>query len=265
MSDIKRLTDLLKPRTPGSITYEINEISTEFNQYFSVYRPFETITKNKPGFTPVKKLSKSSGKTSNEDSAERSLRRSKKNIKGIVRCNDFDQFATFTIKADRQNIKKCKAKLTNWLKSQKKRNGNFKSLIVPEFHKDGKSLHFHALLSGCKSKLKPAISPKTGKQLRQKGRKVWQFVGYRSGFNNVVKIGKDADSQAKIANYVTKYISKDMPVLFGQNRYWPSKGLKRPIKVENPTWHIGIMSDRQFVNDYGWFRFYDKKNLKGQV
>lgn len=164
-----------------------------------------------------KKISESTPQTKIE-----SLRRSRTVISDLVLCNQFDQFATFTFKKDRQNIQKCKEKMSYWLKSQQKQYGKFKYLIVPEFHKDGKSLHFHALMSGYKGRLVPAHT-------RINNRQVFNIRSYNYGFSTLVTI----DDVAKVSSYVRKYITKDMPIFMGKKRYWCSTGLLRPRIYEN--------------------------------
>ena len=63
------------------------------------------------------------------------------------------------------------------------------------------------------------------------GRKSYQYKSYTSGWNSAVKI----DDIAKVARYIRKYITKDMPMLFGQNRYWRSNDLKKPVTIDNPN------------------------------
>src|SRR5690606_37057624 len=106
-----------------------------------------------------------------------------------------------------------------------KRNGKFEYLIIPEFHKD-MALHFHALIKGYKGKIKKAINPKTNKPLTKNGRLIYVFPGYTSAFNNVQKIEQTPESHKKVGSYIRKYITKDMPILFGKNRYWASNSLK---------------------------------------
>jgi len=157
-----------------------------------------------------------------EETIERSLRRSKRLISDIVLCNDFDMFATFTFKSDRQNIDLCKRRMSKWLVNQKRIHGTFKYLIVPEFHKDKKSLHFHALFKGYSGRLKDS-----GKKIN--GRIAYNLPGYTHGFSTVIKI----DHIEKVSSYVRKYITKDMPTFKGKKRYWVSTGLNRPLTLYN--------------------------------
>jgi len=188
---------------------------------FSYSKPFY---KRKDGFEPeeppkafstTERSSKASERGSSE---ERSLRRTKTLISDIVLCTDFDMFATFTFKKDRQDMKKCKTKMSDWLKSQQKIHGKFKYLIVPEFHKDKKSLHFHALLKNYNGHLKKT-------NIKIKKRTVYNITSYRKGYSTVIKI----DNIEKVSSYVKKYITKEMPHTgTSQKKFWNSKGLLRP-------------------------------------
>lgn len=170
--------------------------------------------------TTQERSSEASTKGSSE---ERSLRRTKTLISDIVLCTDFDMFATFTFSEDRQDIQKCKRKMSDWLKSQQKLHGKFKYLIVPELHKDQKSLHFHALLKNYTGKIKDS-----GKKINN--RKAYNITSYKKGFSSVIKI----DNIEKVSSYVKKYITKDMPKIGKSNKkFWNSKGLQRPQIMYN--------------------------------
>ena len=139
--------------------------------------------------------------------------------------------------------------MANWLRNQRKKLGKFDYLIVSEFHKDGKALHFHALMGNYKGKLIP--SGKT-----TKGRPTYYFPDYTLGFNSVVKI----DNIEKVSSYVRKYITKDMPQFPGQHRFWSSTGLKRPQLIDNPN--ISLMRGvplRTFENEYGRTFYFPRK------
>jgi len=193
-----------------------------------------------------------------ETDVERSIRRTRKRIKDYVLCNEFDLFATFTFRDDRYDIGHCKTRMAGWLKNQRARTGKFCYLIVSEFHKD-KALHFHALLGGYMGRVEPSINPKTGDQLSQGRHLVYELPSYTLGFTNVKKIEPDKDSQTKVGFYIQKYITKDMPLFFGKNRYWASKGLALPTEEDNPQeWYKHIEPTRHYVNDHGTILEFDK-------
>jgi hypothetical protein len=152
-----------------------------------------------------------------------SLRRTKTTISDIIQCNQFDSLGTFTFAKDRQNITKCKTKMSKWLKNQQKIHGKFEYIIIPEFHKDQKSIHFHALLKNYTGNL-------TKTKIKQKNRIIYNIKSYKSGYSTLVKI----DNIDKVSTYVKKYITKEMPQFNGKKRYWSSQNLTRPIKITNP-------------------------------
>lgn len=166
-----------------------------------------------------------------ETSEERAIRRTKTTISDLVLCNDFDLFTTFTFNKDRQDIVLCKQKMSRWLHSQQKKYGKFKYIIVPEFHKDGKSIHFHALLKDYKGTLKEAKNKKTNKAILHSGRQVYNIQSYQSGFSTAIKI----DNKQKVSSYIKKYITKDMPSIKNKQRFWTSQHLIRPEKILLPS------------------------------
>jgi len=221
-----------------------------------VFIPNEPFKKRLPGFDaplqPASDMSLKLEKTSNETNLERSLRRTKKKIKDYVLCNDFDLFCTFTFAEDRQNINRSKKRMANWLKNQRTDSGKFRYLIVPEFHKDAASLHFHALFGSYKGKVVQSFNSNNGKSIIQNGREVFELPSYSHGFTNVKKIDADAVSRSKVAFYLQKYITKDMPVFTNKNRYWTSHGLKKPIVEDNPEiWYDIAPPDWEVFTDHG--------------
>lgn len=164
-----------------------------------------------------------------------SLNRTKNNVRDIILCNKFTHFCTFTFKDFRDDIDVCKSRMHYWLKSQQKIHGNFDYIIVPEFHKDGKALHFHALLRGYKGKVTPAKNPRNNNLLYTQAKHlIFNLPGWRNGFSTASIIdADDSEGFEKVANYVTKYITKDMPTFPGKKRYWVSQSLVRPIKNQN--------------------------------
>lgn len=198
-----------------------------------------------------------------ESYLERSLRRSKKRIGDYILCNDFDMFATFTINSDRQNNERSKKKVLGWLKNQRARNGKFRYLVVPEFHRDKVSLHFHALLGNYPGGIERAINPKTNKPLMQKGKATFRISGYTLGYTNVKLIGTKQEDKTRLSAYLKKYITKDMPVFEGKQRYWVSKGLALPSVEDNPEhWYKHVVPDWQCETPNGTLLRFDlNKNL----
>jgi hypothetical protein len=193
-----------------------------------------------------------------EDNIERSLRRTRTLIADYVLCNEFELFATFTFdpkKSDRLNPDAVKLQMANWLRNQRKRTGRFQYLIVPEFHKDGQALHFHALFMGYGGELVNAGRSHNGRQ-------VYHFKSYTLGFNSAVKI----DDVAKVSSYVRKYITKDMPQFRDKRRFWTSLNLERPRIIDNPD-NLADFGTPVWIseNEYGWTLYFERRDSGEEV
>lgn len=193
-----------------------------------------------------------------ESNEERSLRRTRKAIKDYALCNDFDLFATFTLADDRFNDDRSKKRLATWFKNQRDRNGKFKYIVVAERHKNG-ALHFHALIGGYTGRLVYGINPHNGEYIPDgRGEFVRNFDEYKLGINSA-KVIDSKESKTKTAYYLQKYINKDMVIVFGHNRYWASKGLRKPVTIDNPEpFYKSVEADRHWVVDHGTALEFDR-------
>jgi hypothetical protein len=180
---------------------------------------------------------------SNTQNNDRSIRRTRQTISDIIACNRFDLWCTFTFNCKncpvdcknnpcccprdlcrRFDPNICKLRMTSWLHRQKLNNPDFTYLIVPEYHKNG-ALHFHAFIKHCSAKLSDTKKVDNGK-------KVLRFTNYTLGFSYVIDISDQQDEQHNvIAEYMKKYITKDMPVFHGKKRYFTSQNLARPLSL----------------------------------
>lgn len=209
-----------------------------------------------PANSEIKKLKKISRR---EDSHHRSLRRSKTAVMDIMLSNRFDLWCTFTYNC-RNCYPKCNNKpctcspsvckrydanytykvLRNWFRNQKKHSPNLRYLAVPEKHKNG-AIHFHCMMSGFNGRLKPTKKRTKNNQI------IFNATGYYSGFTEFVKIGDISSGPSfdeqykKVAHYLCKYITKDMPDLNGRKRrYLVSEGLTRPRTTVNGVATFGL-------------------------
>ncbi len=254
MNDPRRLTN---PHLPPLL---VDAQATYYPDMVQIYIPKHPILRNPTGVDRSKyqTLEEEAGIYTKETHQERSVRRTKKKIGDLIICNSFDLFVTFTIKDDRQNPERSKRKVLNWLKNQRNRNGRFRYIVVLEWHKDGESLHFHALLGDYTGKIEQAINPKTAKPLVQHGRGVYQLSGYTLGFTNVKVIGSSQEDRRKLGAYLKKYITKDMPPFKGRQRYWVSKGLELPLIEDNPEeWYKHASPDWIKKNENGTIMRFD--------
>lgn len=181
---------------------------------------------------------------------ERSVRRSRAVIRDLVVCNEFELFCTFTFSPkiyDRYNFNNLKMVMLRWLHNQRRAHSpNLLYLVIPEFHKDG-AIHFHALLKNYNGRLKDS-----GHKSRKGKNKVFNLPSFRGGFTTCSVIDHNLDA---VAEYVSKYITKDMISIFNKNRYFCSKYLLRPKKSYNkPIWipHLPVKKiyDTKYYETY---------------
>ena len=245
---------------PKSLVYAK---ATYYPDFIRIWIPNEPYlhTQSSKEYDKPKKQSASSSQDLDiyETNEERSIRRTRKALKDYVVCNEFDIFATFTMANDRLNDSKSKKRFSTWLKNQRDRYGKFRYIVVAERHKKDGALHFHALIGGYNGKLVYAINPHTGEMISDgHGGFVRNFVTYTRGHTTAKSIN-DKESKTKTAYYLQKYINKDMVIIFGQNRYWASKGLKKPSTENNPEpFYKHIEPDRHWMNDHGTVLEFDR-------
>jgi len=202
------------------------------------------------------KKAKLSIEQKSEQTIHRSIRRTRSTINDLLACNRFDLWCTFTFNPDlhnRYDLKHCKSVMSLWLARRQRQDNGFAYLVVPELHKDG-ALHFHALIRGYNGTLK-ATRAKT-----KTNQTIYKITGYRGGRSNAVKLDDNYDA---IAGYLQKYITKDMPLMFGQKRYWTSTNLTKPTTTLNGVSKFHLMNivknyTPEFINDYFEVQYHNK-------
>lgn len=257
---------LYESKQKSDISYFVNARQKTYINSTEIYLPSNPYEKLEAGYELSSAMRSSSTipvPTSEEDKQERSRRRTYTSVKDIALSNIFELFATFTFKEGRGNTDLCRQKMNGWLKRQRKQDKAFQYLIVPEFHKDGVSLHFHALIAGYKGKLVRAINPHSGSPLVKGRRKVFDFPNYTLGHSEVYVIGDTEEDRIKSSFYLLKYIKKDMPSFHNKKRYWASRGMNKPLIIENPEeWYLAVTPDHFIDTDYGKFLFFDNKRVE---
>lgn len=163
-----------------------------------------------------------------------SLSRTRRNIRELALCNNFEYFCTITVssaKCDRYSLDEVQDNLRKCLRNIRNSSNNFKYLIITEKHKDG-AFHFHGLMSG----LSDLYVNKYGYLSSSK----LDILG----FNSFSKI----ESLDKVSNYILKYITKDCVKNSKNQIYISSRGLKKAERTElNPN----ITNiDYSYTNDY---------------
>lgn len=153
----------------------------------------------------------------------RSVRRAKRKIFDIAALNPFEYFVTLTLdarKIDRQSPEEVAQKLKTFLSNQVRRN-NMSYLIIPEYHRDRKSIHLHGLVSGRFRLVNSGHRTKDGKP-------VYNMENWRYGFSTCIELTGD---QEAVARYIAKYITKDTKKILG-NFYYAGGNIQRKPETE---------------------------------
>ncbi len=160
-------------------------------------------------------------------------------IYDIAFQNEWDYFLTITIdpeQFDSKDVKEVYKRLRSWLTHQVSRKG-LKYLLIPEQHKNG-GIHAHALINDC-FKLEHSgrylYSGKAYKAdtLQKKGidinllKPVYNVPEWKYGFSTAIPVD---GNPARLACYITKYITKDCKKIFGKY-YLSSRNLNRDTEI----------------------------------
>lgn len=265
MSDasLGKLGNLLN-QSKDKAEIRVNAVASYYPGFIRVYEPFVPIHKTLADWelshNPKVNVLSAESKTSIESAEERSIRRSQKLVSDYLACNRFDYFLTITFGGDhRHDVEHTKKQFINWLQNQRDRNGKFKYVFVPEYHKDG-ALHFHGVMSGYTGRLRRSRNAKTGKLLYGKrGNPRYDLAEFTLGFTRVEPIGQSLEDHSKVDAYIRKYITKEMVNIFGKKRFWTSQKLSKPICEDNPYWYKDAEPTDIYENDYG--KIYTYRNL----
>lgn len=132
---------------------------------------------------------------------ERSCRRAKARLYDIVMCtHSFKYFVTLTISpetADRTDYNEIIKKLNTWLDNKVRRNGLCYAL-VPEFHADGKSIHFHGFFNS-------ALELVDSDHRTKDGKIVYNIPSFKFGHNTAIEITGEYIAACR---YILKYVGK---------------------------------------------------------
>lgn len=154
--------------------------------------------------------------------------------------NDWSFFITCTIKPNedfnRDNPQEVYEKLRHWLKNNVSRNG-LQYLIIPEYHPDkGEGIHIHGLVNDALPLAESGRTLFNGKawrteDLKAKGfykdslKTIYNLPTWKYGFTTAIPV---SGSPARLACYITKYITKDCKKIFGKY-YLSSRNIRRDV------------------------------------
>lgn len=156
-----------------------------------------------------------------QESRRQNLYKTKNKLRDYARNNHFDKFWTLTfdpkIYGFSDNLRF--EEMQKFLKRMTRKYGKFNYLAVPERHKSG-AIHWH-MMTGY---FEPDLID-SGKKWKE--RPIYNCSEWEHGFTNV----QNVRSQKRIANYVSKYITKDLmesPARKNKKKYWASRSLELP-------------------------------------
>lgn len=174
-------------------------------------------------------------------SAYSSTQRTKKTILEYLLSNDWEYFCTFTFNprlVDRTDFYEVSQKLSKWLQHLKERYAHdLMYVVVPELHEDGKSYHFHAVMSNVgRLQLSPFLRRNENNEVTQvytkNGQEILVINQWRYGYSTAIRLENNKQSSMKISYYMTKYITKDLCTnTLNRRRYWVSRStVSKPIE-----------------------------------
>lgn len=227
----------------------------------SKIKPLKSKQKTHPNLVPKNGLSEDEIELLREENLKGNIYKVRTRIYDLIFNNDFDYFVTLTFdpKIEKENgLSKYEQnslrydEMKKWLdrlrKQAKYYNQEFRYFFVPELHTgDGENsgtIHWHGLIGG--------YCP----ELVDSGKKyhnliVYNLVTWQYGYSNVQRIR----SKKRTANYVRKYITKDLmnsPVRKNKKKYWASKNLKKPeleIVEERIDWEKKLNREPDWCSD----------------
>lgn len=148
-----------------------------------------------------------------------SVGRTRSKIRQLAVAVRWEYFVTLTFDkkyVDRYSYDDCLALVQRWSRKMSASGADW--LLVPEYHKD-KAIHFHGLVRGLSGVV--ACGSK-------KSKKYFAVKGWNYGYSNLSPI-KDS---LRVANYICKYITKDLiSVSKGRRRFLSSHGLGDSVRV----------------------------------
>lgn len=148
----------------------------------------------------------------------RSIIRSKDSLYKLALCNKWDYFVTFTF--DNENFRYdydiCIKRFRKWLNHFKERYcPSLLYIFIVECHKDG-AYHLHGLFQDPDDMVQNHIDHAT---------KTRDYITkYHFGRSDISKV----IDPARVSNYISKYVTKELVSRAGKHRYFCSSGLKHP-------------------------------------
>lgn len=183
-----------------------------------------------------------------KENVKRASRRAKIRAMDFILCNpDLDAFTTFTFDpkgTNRENWEDVyQRKLRGWLSNRVQRQG-LKYIVVPEYHKDGNAIHFHAVMNAAALDLIEARYADSGRLVKKRRagevKQLYNLQDWPKGWSTV-ELVTGQGSTDKVAKYIFKYMGKQLGQRIG-GRYFLHGG-----QLASPVYRYGEEID-QFLS-----------------
>jgi hypothetical protein len=195
----------------------------------------------------VKRSKTKSAQCNDEENRRKSFARAKNNLFDLLLCTpSLNCFVTLTFspeEVNRQDYKEIVKRISVWLDNRVRRHGLL-YVLVPEYHKDGESVHFHGLMNFEALNKVRAVNSKEGSKhfgealFDDEGREIYNIADFPFGHTTVIPIDGENGREA-CAKYCYKYIIKSGGQKVGGRYYLSGGNLGRPryeylnIDIEN--------------------------------
>lgn len=157
------------------------------------------------------------------DAYERGFNRAKRRVFELIAANpDLNMFCTFTVQFGRDDYDAIIKRLGQWLDNRVRRKG-LRYVLVPEYHDDEQSIHFHGVFNESALALE-----NSGKR---HGRKVvYNLPEWALGFATAVRIGAKNTEQVQCARHIADYMLKNNFGRVGGRFYLHGGALAEPLR-----------------------------------
>ncbi len=181
-----------------------------------------------------------------------SLSRTKRRIKEICLCNNFEYFVTMTVSSkikeyNRFELENCVYNCKKFMHKLKRKSKDFKFIFITEEHDKG-GYHFHGFMKNL---------PEDDIYINEYGY-LSSHILDNLGFNSFSKI----NDYNKACNYITKYITKNCLRTENGQIYFCSRGLNKPQEEFMINKDLKqIFGDNIFQNEYCQKKDFDITTL----
>ena len=168
-----------------------------------------------------------------------SRQRTLNNLYSYALSNKWDYFFTLTFdqkKYDSSDVDVINDCYSKFAKKLKKLDPDRNCLFILEYHKDKEHIHLHGFVKGNYDEfLTRAYDPKTNEALTDScGNPIYNCSLWKYGFSTCSKFAVGYN-KLRVANYVTKYISKDLIhdsiIPYGTKMLYHTRGLDHRLSL----------------------------------